>query len=312
MGMIPPGRPLDPPRQYLLRGGFLFLENMRYSIWAMRIKKPLNIIFYGLVGIFATIGLLFTAVFLLMQFDLLNVRGEIEERNEFFGEVPEQTVACITGCPWKETSEWAVVKAGLAKDRAVIDRVSRETGVSSRMIAAVVVPEQIRFFTSNREIFKAYFEPLKILGSLSQFSLGVSGIKQETARKVEEYAASSTSSFYPGVGMNPLIAYPDSVLDRDGELFNRLTDEDNHYYSYLYTALYIKEIQEQWRRAGFDIQKKPEVVATLFNIGFGGSKPNANPEAGGSLITVGGTRYPYGKLGAEFYNSSELADFFKK
>ncbi len=57
------------------------------------------------------------------------------------------------------------------------------------MIASVVVPEQTRFFTSNREVFKRYFEPLKILGSLSQFSLGVSGIKEDTAIQIENQGA---------------------------------------------------------------------------------------------------------------------------
>ena len=65
------------------------------------------------------------------------------------------------------------------------------------MIVATVAPEQIRFFTSNRESFKKYLEPLKILVSLSKFSLGVSGIKQETANKIEEYANNPTSPFYP-------------------------------------------------------------------------------------------------------------------
>lgn len=274
-------------------------------------KKPLNTILYGIFGIFAAIGVLFTGVFLAMQFDLLNVRGTIEDRNEFFGTVPARTESCAgVTCSWKETGEWEVVKGGLLKDRLVIERVSRETGVSPRMIAAVVVPEQIRFFTSNREIFKAYFEPLKILGSLSQFSLGVSGIKQETAELVERYANDPSSPFYPGEGMAELVSYPGSVVDRAGELYIRLTDEKNHYYSYLYTALYIKEIEAQWKRAGFDIKQNPEAVATLFNIGFGGSHPNPNPQAGGAPITIAGVRYSYGQLAGTFYFSEELDSVF--
>ncbi|MGM3099375.1 hypothetical protein, partial [Bacillus cereus group sp. BC327] len=83
---------------------------------------------------------------------------------------------------------------------------------------SVVVPEQTRFFTSNREVFKRYFEPLKILGSLSQFSLGVSGIKEETAIQIENQALDSTSPFYPGLGMAALFSYAATTTPHDDAL----------------------------------------------------------------------------------------------
>jgi len=280
--------------------------------------NPRLIILLAVLGLFAAIGLVFSAVFVAMQFGLLNVRGSILERNAFFSS--DNTPAAVSAqpciedgkkiCSWNETPEWAVVEGGLTKDAAVIKRVESETGVSARMIAAVVIPEQIRFFTSEREVFKRYFEPLKILGSLSKFSLGVSGIKQETARKVEEHANDASSPFYPGPEAAALLAYPEGVTDRDAELFQRLTDDKDHYYSYLYTALYIKEVNAQWLAAGFDIESNPEAVVTLFNIGFANSNPNASPQPGGAAISVGGSTYPFGVLGATFYRSSELRSVF--
>lgn len=271
---------------------------------------------YALIAIFAVVGLAFTAVFVAMQFGLLNVRGSILERNTFFEATPEtMSEPCVAEgqntCSWSATPEWEVVKGGLTKDAAIIARVSEETGVDARLIAAVVIPEQIRFFTSEREVFKRYFEPLKILGSLSQFSLGVSGMKQETARLVEQYAYDPTSPFYPGDGMSALIAYREGV-DQDTELYNRLTDDENHYYSYLYTALFLKEIQMQWERAGFSLSNRPDIEVTLFNIGFANSKPNANPQVGGAPITVGGTTYSFGDLGGRFYHSQELTHLFPR
>lgn len=264
----------------------------------------------------ASVGAVFVGVYAAMQFGLFNVRGSIDERNAFFGTATSTPkVPCsdtqYTVCEWDQTPEWQVVKGGLTKDAPVIARVSQETGVSARMIASVVVPEQTRFFTSNREVFKRYFEPLKILGSLSQFSLGVSGIKEETAKKIEEYANDPSSSFFAGAGMSELIAYEDGV-NRDTELFNRLTDAKDHYYSILYTALYIKEIEEQWKRAGFDISKNPGAIATLFNVGFQASSPNATPRVAGAVIETGGHSYSYGELAALFYNSNELSDIFTK
>lgn len=275
--------------------------------------------FLGVVGLFALVGALFVAVFVAMRFDLLNVRGSSLERNAFFMQgqntvLAEDVPDCLDGqpaCDWKETPQWETIKGGLIKDQEVIAKVSMQTGVPMRLIAAAAVPEQLRFFTAEREVFKRYFEPLKILGSLSQFSLGVSGIKQETAEEIELHAASTTSPFYPGAGMRQLIAYPPGV-DKKAELYNRLTNASDHYYSYLYTALYIKEIQAQWQRAGFSIASSPGVVVTLFNIGFQNSKPHAAPAVGGAGITIGGARYTYGQLGESFYNSAELTDIFPK
>lgn len=275
-------------------------------------SKPFQIIVY----IFAVVGFVFTFVFIGMQFGIFNIRGSNADRNASLN-IPKTAPIqdCSdknkTKCNWNETKEWEILSAAFKKDAPVINKVAAEVGVSPRMLVATVAPEQIRFFTSNRESFKKYFEPLKILVSLSKFSLGVSGIKQDTANDIEKYANDPTSPFYPGPDAAKLIAYPDGA-NHDTELYNRLTDEKDHYYSYLYTALFIKEIQNQWMASGFDVTGKPQVIVTLFNIGFKSSIPNPNPEVAGSSITLGGHTYTYGELGTLIYNSSELTSTFAK
>jgi hypothetical protein len=282
-------------------------------------KEKARIIFNIVVYIFAAIGLVFTVVFFGMQYGLFNVKGSIADRNAFFKQqnqtqnpITIATPPCVDSnpsCDWNKTPEWNVVKGGLEKDSAIIQRVTIETGVPARMIASVVVPEQTRFFTANREVFKRYFEPLKILGSLSQFSLGVSGIKQNTAVAIENNLIDPNSVFYPGVDLARLVTYADPTK-HDAELYNRLTDAKDHYYQYLYTALYIKEIEQQWNTAGFPIDQNPGVIVTLFNLGFQASHPNATPAVGGSIITTGGNTITYGELGEKFYASDELRDIF--
>lgn len=287
-------------------------------------KRPLTIIGLALIGIFALIGIVFTFIYVGMQFGLFNVRGTSTERNSFFlsavapavaHRVESRSAPCddasLTVCDWNQTPQWEVVKEGLRKDKDIIARVSLETGVSPRLIASVVIPEQIRFFTAEREVFKSYFEPLKILGSLSQFSLGVSGIKQETAVQIERHALDSSSPFFPGSSIAPLLQYPDGAV-HDQALFARLTDEKDHYYSYLYTAVAIKEILSQWNLASFPIDSSPGAVATIFNIGFGKSFPHADPVVGGASIDVGGKQYTFGLLGESFYLSNELIDVFPR
>jgi hypothetical protein len=285
-----------------------------------------------IVIIFALIGAATVSVFVAMQYGMLNVRGSIVERNAFFGQIPKLAPNTVTTgtstpaadnnngcrpplptdtpCEWYNTVYWDVVKGGLEKDAAIINRVSRETGVPARMIAAAVIPEQTRFFTDNRDTFKRYFEPLKLLGTMTKFSLGVSGIKQDTAKQIELLANSSTSPYYPGDQFAPLLAYNASTTDTDGELYNRLTDSKNHYYSYLYTAAFLQEITAQWKAAGFDVSERPDVLVTLFNLGFGASQPKANPQVAGARITTGGQSYSFGYLGTLFYQSNELSTVF--
>lgn len=270
-----------------------------------------------IVIIFACIGLAMTVVFFGMQFGMLNVRGSSIERNSFF-KSPEKAmvkvVPCITTdtvCDWDQTPEWAVVESGLIKDKDIIERVAKETGVSARLIISTVAPEQLRFFTANRESFKKYFEPLKILGSLTKFSLGVSGVKQDTAVAIENHLKFQNSPFYPGVDMRALVAYKDTDI-RDTVLYNRLTDSKNHYYSYLYTALFLQQVQAHWANRGFAPQATPGVLITIFNTGFGNSRPNANPTIGGAPLTVGGKTYLFGVLGQEIYTSDVLTSYFPK
>lgn len=282
------------------------------------------------ISVFTVIGVLFTGVFIAMQFGLLNVRGSNATRNEFYSALPKSTVyaasvpkkatanSCVqqgsTGqavpvCAWNQSDEWLTVRSGLVKDKTVITKASEQTGVPARMIAATVSPEQLRFFSSNREAFKRYFEPLKILGSMTQFSLGVAGFKQKTAETIEQYTVDHNSPFFAGAGMASLVAYP-AGTNRGKALYDRLTDTNDHYYSYLYTALFIKELEAQWSKGGYDISQRPDVVTTLFNIGFNFSHPKANPEIGGTSITLKGVKYSYGELGTDFYRSDELTSIF--
>jgi hypothetical protein len=190
----------------------------------------------------------------------------------------------------------------------MIDKVSKETGVPSRLLIAILVPEQMRLFHSNRAIFKRAFEPLKILGSQSQFSWGLFGIKDETARATETHLKDVTSPYYLGKKFEGVLDF--KTTDTDQERFQRITDEHNHYYSYLYTALYVAQINKQWEKAGFPIDDKPAIIATLWNLGFQKSIPKVSPLSGGAEIDINGTSYSFGSLAESFYYSDEMIELF--
>ncbi|KND49145.1 MAG: hypothetical protein AB203_01985 [Parcubacteria bacterium C7867-008] len=274
-------------------------------------KKFFKISFNVVVYIFAAIGLFLMAGYFAVKFGLTNEKGIVDtQRDAFLGihVVPEKQAG--PAVPWKESEEWEVLSAALTRDQATLNKAANDSGVPARLIAANLVAEQLRLFFTEREYYKQFFSPLKILGSQTQFSWGVMGMKENTAIKVEAYLKDPSSPFYPGPQYEHLLDFETS--DIEGERFTRMTDQHNHYWSYLYAGLYIKEIEAQWRTAGFPIDGNVAILSTLYNIGFTHSNPNPDPQVGGAAITAGDKTFSFGGLAADFYNSDLLTAEFPK
>jgi hypothetical protein len=305
-------------------------------------------IFHIIVYIFAAIGFLLTAGYFAVRFGLTNVRGIIDIQQQSFldtGRVGQTANAVgahstnetnqdssTTKYYWQTLPEWETIKIAVQKDAPTINRAAMISGVPARMIVASLIVEQLRFFTDDRESFKKFFEPLKILGSETQFSWGVMGVKKDTAVEIENNLKNPNSLFYLGAEYEHLLDF--KTNDVENERFARMTDQHNHYFSYLYAGLYLREVEKQWQSAGYNISARPEILSTLYNIGFANSKPNANPSSGGAAITLGtgisgqsqevtnghvstngnvGTgTISFGALAAEFYNSDELLAEFPR
>lgn len=269
--------------------------------------------FSYLTYIFALIGFVLVSVYLSVMFGLTNEKGLVDmQRTTFTHTSPSENnnKPLPVKSSWLTQEEWAVIKEAIIRDRESIYKASALLDVDSRLIVSIIMVEQLRLFTDDRELFKRVFAPLKMLGTQSQYSWGVVGIKRETAIEAEENLLASTSPYYLGTHYENILAF--TTGDHESERFARLTDEHNRYYSYLYAAVIIKELEVQWGRAGYPITKRPEVIATLFNIGFTHSRPNAMPRAGGAAITIASTTYSFGALANEFYTSSELLTFFPR
>jgi len=273
-------------------------------------KKFLKIITIGAILIFAGIGFFLTAGFLAINTGLTNDGGLPDNKLVTVDLTKKPTIPTQTDYIWDKDAEWQALVGGIEKDALLIDQVSKQTGVPTRLIVSQLVVEQLRLFHSEREVFKRYFGPLKILGNQTMFSWGVLGFKEDTARQVEGNLKDKTSDFYLGSRYENILDF--KTADIDSERFDRLTNEKDHYYSYLYGALYIKQIITQWQKAGFNIANQPAIIATLFNIGFANSQPKSNPQIGGSEIDIGDTKISFGELASQFYYSDELIEYFPR
>lgn len=253
--------------------------------------------------------------------DLVNIMLTAAQERFLSTDLPTEYNACATALvpdtsplaksayAWADSPEWAVISSALIRDQDVIRQAAKDAGISPRLLLGGIIGEQFRFFTNERESFKSYFEPLKVLASLSQFSYGIAGLKPETAKTIEDHLHDPASVFYLGPSMENVITYTDGS-DPDTVRFDRITDTTNTYYSYLYSGLFMRQVIVQWKAAGYDISNRPEVLSTLYNLGFNRSIPKADPGAGGAPITVNGVDYDFGQLGYEFYYSGELSQEF--
>jgi hypothetical protein len=272
-------------------------------------KKVFVATIRGFVIVFAIIGFILSAGYLAVYFNLTATEGIVDEQTENFLRT-QKNDAGYTVFPIAHTKEWLAFKQAVVKDKPTIEKIAKETGISPRLLIAILVPEQMRLFYSNRDVFKTVFGPLKILGSQSQFSWGIFGIKDETARAVEANLVNQKSPFYPGKKYEHLLDF--ATDDIDQERFARIIDEHDHTYSYRYTALYILQIQAQWAKAGYPLVDQPGIIATLWNLGFHKSIPNKNPQSGGSSIEINGKTYSFGAFANDFYYSDELIELFPK
>ena len=253
------------------------------------------------VYIFAAIGFIMVAIYIAVASGLTNTSGIIDEQRNFFIDQSQS---------WKSGQEWVVLQEAIVNDAEDIISAAATAGVNPRMIVALLVVEQLRLFHSNREIFKTVFAPLKILGNQNQFSWGVMGIKRDTAKTIERNLTDPSSLWYLGSEHENLLDFTSEHPDQ--ERFIRLTDKDSRYYSYLYAAILVRQIEKQWSNAGFSISDRPDIIATLYDIGFDRSRPHADPKSGGAKIDIGDTSYSFGSLARIFYESDELITEFPR
>ncbi len=270
-------------------------------------RKTFNILTY----IFAAIGFVLVIGYVAIKLGWTKTSGIIDSQHDYF---INQTADGAQS--WSQGEEWAVLKEAITKDRETIFKAARTSGTPPRLIVSNLIVEQLRLFHTEREVFKAVFAPLKILGTQSQFSWGVMGIKQDAARMIEDNLKNQQSPFYLGTKLEHALDYPTATStdapDIDTQRFNRLTDEHDRYYSYLYAGVYIQELIAQWKKAGIDISTQPAIIGTLFNIGFNNSHPHPNPLSGGAEIEMGDTTYSFGSLAKSFYDSDEMIDVFPR
>ena len=229
-----------------------------------------------------------------------------------------KNVKALSIFAWSNYKEWKEFCKVITADKKAIDSVSLLTGVEARMIVMCLVGEQVRMFNSGREKFKKYVVPFNRLILPTNRGYGVTGILQHTALRIERNLFDKSSKFYAGdyfqKCLNVKDSFPELVNDTiEAHKFitiQRLIKRSDHFYSYLYTAFFLRQFQAHWEKEGFSLSHRPEILGTLYNLGYEKSVPKNNPSVGGSNFIVGNKDYTFGGLCYEFYYSGELQELF--
>jgi hypothetical protein len=233
---------------------------------------------------------------------------ESDQTGRVAGVATQSVVSTENAFLWSNGEEWQTIEAAVQKDKDLINKTAKDAGIEPRLLASALVVEQIRLYHTQRELYENVFKPLKILGTANKMAWGVMSIKEKTAIRVEDSLKDKNSPFYLGSASENLLDF--TTDNPTQERYDRLVNEKDHYYSYLYASLYLKELETQWQKSGQPIDQRPEILLTLYNLGFDKSKPKADPQVGGSDLEIMGTKYTFGGLGYEFYYSGKMADAF--
>ncbi len=212
--------------------------------------------------------------------------------------------------PWMNSEEWMVLSTALIRDKDIILKTAERLEISPRLLVVPVIGEQLRYYTSDRSTFKSYLKPMQRFMYLGKFSYGIAGMKPETAERVEQNLKNTQSPFYLGSEYEDILNYPETITDKASERLLRIDNKKNHDWVYMYVGLYLKQFEAQWSHAGYPISGRPDILATLYNLGHNRSVPKANPDAGGAPITINGVEYTFGGLAYDFYWSGVLLDVF--
>ncbi len=271
-------------------------------------KKTLSTVYKIFLYIFAVIGFSFVFIYFSVKLGITKNHGvDVQQERFLFG---DKESLYLPNASWTKTEEWQTLEMAFRKDEITINKVAIETGIPARVIFSVAAVEQLRLFFTERALFKEVFSPLKILGVQSVFSWGVMGIKEETAILIEKNLKDSNSPFYLGKAFEAKLDFKTEAISE--ERYQRIINERDRYYSYLYAAIFIKQIEAEWQKSGYPITENIGVLATLYNLGFGHSKPNATPQVGGASLDIEESPYTFGTLAHDIYYGDKLLDVFPR
>ena len=165
-----------------------------------------------------------------------------------------------------------VIIKKISNNRHLINSASEIFDVNSAVLSSIIFTERELNYDLADELFDSN---LAYMGFNS--SMGFCQIKIKTAYFVEVQLNDSLSKLYPGVKYRNIL----SISSTKDELLKKLNNDS---INILYAAAYLRIIQTRWKKAGYPIDERPDIVGTLYNTGLfykdgNERKPRWNPNS---------------------------------
>jgi hypothetical protein len=117
-------------------------------------QKPLRQAVIVAIIFFALAGFILIGGYTAMRLGITKTSGKIDSQQTAFLPISEVAQSQYTTFPLAHTPEWIAFRLAVAKDKDIILRVAKETGIEQRLLVAILVPEQMRLYHSNLQLFK--------------------------------------------------------------------------------------------------------------------------------------------------------------
>lgn len=117
-------------------------------------------------------------------------------------------------------------------------------------------------------------------------SIGIGQVKVSTAKQLEE--AGYISKTHVDNSVNFVIPTPLTTsveeLNQRAETAARAKRLDNDYENIMYVAAYLSQFIDQWKEEFPEISVRPDILGTLFNLGYRPPNPDPSPNSFGSTV----------------------------
>lgn len=205
-------------------------------------------------------------------------------------------IAIFIGGGWYLYKEYFIFTG--EKEGLVLEELSQKAGlikksterldIDPRLLASIIYAEK----RLNVTLIDSFEDLYARLGHNS--SIGLAQIRVNTAKWIIANAKDSTSDYF--IEKKYLQWLPGYQSNED---VIRLLKEDST--NCMLAALHIQQIIQRWKRVGFDISVRPEIIATLYSYGL------VNRDTGEEIIPHGKPMSNLlGKVAKRFYDSHKL------
>ena len=173
-----------------------------------------------------------------------------------------------------------------------IENVSKIFNIDKKLIISCIAVEQVRYLTTQRWYLKTLIKSNKLI-TFSKFSFWLGWIKVFTARKIQKDIKNYNKNIY-----NDYFSQDDGLVD--SAMIKKLESTS---WSILYVWWLIYNIEQKRKLAWYDINERPWVIATLYNMWNPDKKiPHSNPNVGWTIIYINGKKYYFGQIAYLIYN----------